>query len=259
MVRVPMRITPPGRCPWPRPLTAPHTPEWRSVAHLMWMTASLPNQRPNSTLLNPYADLWVKGTMCTVLRQLQVGTNLVWCPNLVVWEWDWGLLYCLGYCNVYDESSERWSDNATIQFGSLKASLLLFKHLSNLYTGFRYIPKPVTTPSANKNFSRHKMEMAQELFELFNSTVFENKVRWRWYKAYVTALTSIMYYSCLQTWRSSGTTSYVQLPVTATTWGKGSSFITWSHWGMRTRLEKECDTYTFFYLAAGLGSPGVPA
>lgn len=60
---------------------------------------------------------------------------------------------------------------------------------------------------------------------------------------HVTTLTSIMYYSCLQTWRSSGTTSYVQLLVTATTWGKGSSFITWSHWGMRTRLEKEGDIF----------------
>lgn len=114
MVKVPMRITPPGRCPWPRPLTAPHSPEWRSVDHLTWMPASLPNQPPNSTLLNPYAHLWVKGTICTVPHQFQVGTNLIWCPNLVVWEWDWSLLYC--YCNFCDECIEPWSNNETIQF-----------------------------------------------------------------------------------------------------------------------------------------------
>ena len=68
--------------------------------------------------------------------------------------------------------------------GCAKEYILLF--LSIHYTGFRrYIPKPVTTPSANKNFSRYKTQMIQELFELFNSTVFENKVRSRQHKAFV--------------------------------------------------------------------------
>ena len=49
----------------------------------------------------------------------------------------------------------------------------IFYYSSIRYAGFRrYIPKPVTTPSANKNFSWYKTQMIQELFELFNSTLF---------------------------------------------------------------------------------------
>ena len=38
---------------------------------------------------------------------------------------------------------------------------------------------PVVTPSASKNFSHFKNDMIGELYELFNSTIFENKVCWR--------------------------------------------------------------------------------
>ena len=41
----------------------------------------------------------------------------------------------------------------------------------------RVIPvQPLTTPSAHKHYPRYKKNMLSELFELFNRTVFDNKV-----------------------------------------------------------------------------------
>ena len=37
-------------------------------------------------------------------------------------------------------------------------------------------PPSLTTPSANKNFSRFKTAMIDELYSQFNRTVFDNKV-----------------------------------------------------------------------------------
>ena len=124
--------------------------------------------------------------------------------------------------------------------------LLLFVASAFQLGGSRSQP-PVVTPSASKNFNRFKNDMIGELYELFNSTVFENKVREFLYGCTLSTcspflalalsvltppnggpgkgrfcfvLTASFPYSCLLTWRSSGTTSYEPPLDTAIIWGK---------------------------------------
>lgn len=132
--------------------------------------------------------------------------------------------------------------------------LLLFVASAFQLGGSRSQP-PVVTPSASKNFNRFKNDMIGELYELFNLTVFENKVSAQaggflhdctlsscspFFALALSlssprlmggrakgdsepnyfVLTASFPFSCLLTWRSSGTTSYEPPLDTAIIWGK---------------------------------------